>query len=270
MKIGILYICTGNYHNFFEDFYNSSKEYFLKEHQLHFFVFASDNQEKYNKPDITFIPQHQYKWPHAVLLKFHYFLEARHLFEHMDYLYMFNSNMTFVAPVGEEVLPSENEGYLVGVEHPGNYKTGSYQIMDQAFEKNPQSTAFISQEKMVTYLAAGFTGGRTPEFMEMAWQIRNNIELDYAQDIIALWHDETHINKYLLSRKAKIVEPSYCYPEEYEIPYPKKIVVEYKGKKGVSFFRKLNIEQKRTYKSKSEKYKAYFAYYAIKFLKKYE
>ena len=40
MKIGILYICTGNYTVFWEDFYESFSKYFCTNSEIHYFVFS--------------------------------------------------------------------------------------------------------------------------------------------------------------------------------------------------------------------------------------
>jgi hypothetical protein len=43
--------------------------------------------------------------------------------------------------------------------------------------------------------------------------------LDEKKGIIALWHDESHLNRYILDKKYKLVSPSYCYPENSGIPF---------------------------------------------------
>ena len=55
MKIAILYICTGRYAQFFHDFYQSAKQYFLTDEDKTFFVFTDQVlPEKSN--DIMVIP----------------------------------------------------------------------------------------------------------------------------------------------------------------------------------------------------------------------
>ena len=42
----------------------------------------------------------------------------------------------------------------------------------------------------------------------------DRIDSDLKKNIIAVWHDETHWNKYLSETlPSKILTPSYCYPE---------------------------------------------------------
>lgn len=44
MKIGILYICTGKYEKFFDEFFSSFEEKFLTNHEKYYFVFTDSNR----------------------------------------------------------------------------------------------------------------------------------------------------------------------------------------------------------------------------------
>lgn len=45
-KIAILYICTGKYDIFWEDFYKTSEKYFLNNSEKHYFVFTDAQDRK--------------------------------------------------------------------------------------------------------------------------------------------------------------------------------------------------------------------------------
>jgi len=277
MKIGLLYICTGPYIEFFEDFFFSSERFFLPETEKHYYIFTDGYNSIFKDTSkITVIPQHQLYWPYAVLYKFHYFLQAQHLIQKMDYLIMTNANIKFVSQISKtEILPSKEENYIFGTIAPWLYKTGKLKLTEDIFENNPLSKAYIKKEKRKKYYAAGFCGGRTNEFLKMSYQIRNWIEQDLSKNIFAKWEDQAYLNKYFSEIKIKELNPSYCYPEEYEIPFSKKIIVIYK--QGLK-----NDPLKRTYrkylwdkktsppKNIFQKIRKYSIYYLIKFLKKFE
>ena len=277
MKIGILYICTGPYIEFFDEFYHSSEKNFLPDCEKHHFVFTDgDNSMFRNNKKVTVIPQHQLEWPYAVLYKFHYFLQAQHLLQEMDYLIMTNANMVFVDKIEkEEILPTKEENYLFGTIGPWLYKTGKIKIIEDNFENNPNSKAFIEKEKRVTYYAAGFCGGRIQEFLKMCYHLRNWAEKDLANDIFAKWDDQAYLNKYFSERKIKELTPTYCYPEEYDVPFEKKVIVAYKqGRKNDPLKKKYRKYSwnKETEKPKNifQKIRKYSIYYLIKFFKRYE
>jgi len=277
MKIGILYICTGPYIEFFDDFYNSSEKNFLPDCKKHYFVFTDGNNSLFhNNKNITVIPQHQLEWPYAVLYKFHYFLQAQHLLKDMDYLIMTNANMVFVDKIKkEEILPDEKDNYLFGTIGPWLYKTGKFELGKGHFEKNQKSKAYIKPSERKIIYAAGFCGGRKQEFLNMCFQIRNWTEQDLANDIFAKWDDQAYLNKYFLERNIKELTPAYCFPEEYEVPFEKKIVVVYKqGRKNDPLKKKYrkyswNKEQQQA-KNIFQKIRKYSIYYLIKLLKRFE
>ncbi len=60
----------------------------------------------------------------------------------------------------------------------------------------------------------------------MSETIAKNINIDAEKDIIAVWHDESHLNKYFSDHTpTKILDCGYCAPESaWDIPFAKKIL----------------------------------------------
>ena len=48
------------------------------------------------------------------------------------------------------------------------------------------------------YYAGGFNGGSTKRFLEMAEVLADRVNKDLENDVIALWHDESQMNRYLI------------------------------------------------------------------------
>ena len=93
----------------------------------------------------------------------------------------------------------------------------------QSFDRNPKSLAYVPFDQTVSYYAGGFNGGKTESFMEMA-VIANNVNKDLEKGVVALWHDESHMNRYLIDNPPALqLTPTYCYAEEfYGTDYPDK------------------------------------------------
>ncbi len=52
------------------------------------------------------------------------------------------------------------------------------------------------------------------------------VDSDGSVGYIAKWHDESYLNRYVIDYPpTKILSPSFCFPEGWELPYEKKIVV---------------------------------------------
>lgn len=231
-KVGILYICTGKYTVFWPEFYLSSEQFFLKKSEVHYFVFTdSDSVEYQHENDrIHVIHQEAYNWPYSTLLRFSIFLSARELLQTCDYVFFFNANAQFVVPVAEEdFLPRAAEGEsLLVVQHPGFYNKKRY---DFTYDRNPRCSAYIPYWKGNIYICGGINGGTTDAFLTMCERLSALINKDLDDNIIPEWHDESHINKYILNRKdVRILTPAYCSPEGWQMPYECAILIRDKKK----------------------------------------
>lgn len=222
MKIGILYICTGNYTVFWEDFYESFSKYFCTNSEIHYFVFSDKEMDFSEKKNVHFNKIQNQPWPLITLLRFHIFLSIESELNLCDYLFFFNSNMKCVQPVTEtEILPDDSESLLF-VHHPGYIYSKKRFI---PYERNKKSTAFVPYRCGGTYVIGAVEGGKTIPFMEMCRTLKDNIETDLKQNYIAKWHDESHINHFLCTLdKYKLLNPGYCYPVGFDLPFEKKIV----------------------------------------------
>lgn len=234
MRIGILYICTGRYSIFWRKFYKSAEHYFMQGYpcirEYYVFTDAPFLYGEIENNHIHRIYQDNLGWPRNTLMRYHMFLSIRERLEReTDYLYFFNANMQFRMPVGTEFLPEKHSNGLVGCVHPVFYNKSNLKF---DYDRNPVSTAFIPEGMGEIYYAGGLNGGRTQAFLKMSETIRDNIDEDDKKGVIAIWHDESHINRYFLDNPPKNLSPAYCYPEGWKLPYPEIIRLFDKNKIG--------------------------------------
>jgi hypothetical protein len=71
---------------------------------------------------------------------------------------------------------------------------------------------YISAEEGTGYFAGGFFGGTYENFVRVCQEIAENIEADLRAEVpyIALWHDESHLNRYFVSHPPTIRLPPNC------------------------------------------------------------
>lgn len=202
MRIGLLTIATGEkYYKFILPLLESAYKYFLPNHDRSFFLF-SDCKTQFGGNIIQTKVQPK-GYPNETLLRYHTFLEHEELFRDIDYLFYSDVDMLFCDYVGKEVI-----GDLVATLHPG------YTDRRGTYESNPKSTAYMDGVSGEYYFCGGFNGGKTKNYLNMAKTIRERIDVDSKNGIVAVWHDESHLNKYLSEvTPTKILTPSYCYPE---------------------------------------------------------
>lgn len=217
MKIGLLVIATGKYTQFIPPLFKSVHKHFMKGHEVNMFVFTDGKVPE--NDIIKRVEQEHLGWPHATLKRYHVFDKNKRELSKMDYLYYCDADMKFVADVGDEILPEKNSNGLVGTQHPGFHggKRGTY-------ESNSDSTAYVSQDEGIVYYAGGFNGGTSKSFLNMSKTIKERVDKDLEKDIIAIWHDESQMNRYFIDNPPKTLNPSYCYPETWTIPFDKKLL----------------------------------------------
>jgi hypothetical protein len=219
MKIGVLVICTGKYDIFFEELYQTSEKFFLIDHKKTYYVFTDKTLPTY--PNVKIIQQDNLGWPNNTMKRFEMFNKIRELLEQEEFIFFLNANMLFVDFVNEEVIPSEINNFLMGVNHPGFFNSPKEQF---TYERRTESVFFIPYSQGKFYYQGCFNGGRSNEFLEMSKILDNLIQTDLNNGIVPIWHDESALNWYYLDKNPLLVDSSYAYPEHWSIPFEKKIL----------------------------------------------
>lgn len=215
MKIGILYVGTGRYICFWEEFFKTAKEFLFKNHEVHFFV-ITDAENIYGEEENNV---HKYffnkmSWPHSALTKYEAFLCTEKESASMDYLFYFNGNMKFVAPVGDEILPDEKNGNLAICEWAHCINGNSD---DFPYDRNPDCWANIPFGEGKHYFMAGLHGGKTKQYLEMCKELNEATKKDVEKGIIAICHDESYINKFMLNKNPLVIPSNYALPQNWKI-----------------------------------------------------
>lgn len=211
MNIGILIICTGKYSVFFETLYKSCEEHFLPEHNKKYYVFTDDDKIV-SKDNIIKIEQERLGWPYDTLKRFSIFNKIKETLLKEDYLFFLNANMLCLNNVGDDILPDEENNYLMAVQHPGFYKKSNILF---TYERNPVSNFYIPFGEGEFYCQGCFIGGRSLEFIDMSEKLDKLIDDDLSKGIIPIWWDESALNWYFLDKNPLVVDQHYAYPENH-------------------------------------------------------
>ena len=221
MKICILTIATNKYIQFVERLLNNIEENFLNGHEIQCLLFT-DHEIEESSDNVKISQIDHEEWPMPTLKRYNYFMKEKEFISQFDYCFYFDVDMGIVGKVGDEVL-----GDLVATMHP--YQS-FYPKGDRSYDRNPNSFAYVpSGEEGEYYYAGGFNGGKTECFLEMAEVLANRVTKDLVKGVIALWHDESQMNRYLIDNPPTLsLTPSYCFAEEFmgnpDYPYEPKII----------------------------------------------
>jgi hypothetical protein len=221
-KIAILYIATGRYVVFWKDFFKSSEEFLLPNTEKHYFIFTDKDDVFPINKRVHLIKQKKLGWPKDTLMRFSMFLKIEDVLKEFDYIYFFNANLKIVDIIYENDFLPKKESELVVVQHPGFFNK-SRDLFD--YETNKESLAYIPNNKGEFYIAGGLNGGTASSYLKLIKSINKNTIKDYSKNIIAKWHDESHLNKYIINKKVKLLDAGFLFPEFNNIPFKKKIIV---------------------------------------------
>lgn len=199
LNIGLLTVAAGKYTSFIPPLIESARTHFCKQHTVTFFVFT-DGDVVATGDDIVVLPHKRYGWPHDTLFRYYAYWNHKSHLQNMDYLFACDADMLFVDDVGNEILSD-----IVGTLHPGFIgRRGTY-------EERQQSSAYVAPHEGEFYFAGGFYGGRRDLFFEILHRLLMLVHKDLNRGIIAIWHDESYLNRHFIDFKPTLVLPrAYC------------------------------------------------------------
>lgn len=215
-KVGVFYIVTGRYKVFWPEFLESFKTKFLPEAERHIYLFTDEEEDFFRTslPSDINLYYHRIEhqpWPFMTLMRYHLFMKHYEEWKDCDYIFFINSTYIFYKKLGTEILPGEEHEYLVAAEHRQSVRRTPDRY---TYDRNPDSTAYIPYGQGSHYYAGGFNGGTVPAFKTLCESIIQATDDDLKKDIIALWHDESHLNKYLLNKNIKVLPPTYVWLQQ--------------------------------------------------------
>lgn len=220
-NVAIIFIGTNKYVDFFEDYYDSVFASFLPRTKKTIFAFTDQEDHWLFKQDdvVTCKIKHQ-DWPFITLKRFEFISQAAEkLKEYSDIVFM-DADMYVTNTVDENFLNLYTKYF--GVHHPGQFMYGDV----CEFESDPASTACVKEPLKKLYRQGCFWGGKNPYILDMILSLKDNVQTDFDNKIIAAWHDESHLNKFFSDRPDEVVtlHSGYAYPQNWNMPVDKVII----------------------------------------------
>ena len=215
MKVAIIFIGTCDYLNFLPKYYENIEKYFLPNTEKTILVFTDGELEDLPDNIIPYYQEHL-PWPFITLKRFEIINRAKDVIAEHDWLVFIDADALPVTTITEEEFFTNKP--LFGVHHPCHFlNMRPHDQYPGAWDQNEKSLAYVNtfEEKPKVYYQGCFWGGKVPEVSKMVDELEERTNRDLENDVIALWHDESHINKYYIEN-IDIVHtfgPEYSYPE---------------------------------------------------------
>lgn len=213
MRVGLLIVATGRYLPLALDCWKSAQNHFMRDHDVELVLFNDGTTVVQNR--VRFLPWSRFGWPEDTLRRYYAFVQFQHILNEYDFLWHLDADMSIVAPVGNEIVSDRT-----AVLHPGFVgKRGSY-------EDRIKSAAYVRPGEGSHYYCGGSGGGRPQQFLQTSRQIVAMAERDRRKGFMAVWHDESYLNRDAIDRPpALVLDPGYCYPENWRLlGYKKRIL----------------------------------------------
>ena len=218
-NVFLFIIATKKYNEFVKPLLESAYKYFMKNHNVHYFIF-SDGQWSSNANNIDTIEVEHKRFPYMTLMRYRFFSDwfKETTFTDKDYIFYIDADMLFNAEIGDEIL---SEG-LTAVVHPSFY-VGGWGSPNTSMD----SRAYVSPEQRTKYYCGGFQGGKATEYIKASKILASRIDADEIDATRGEWNDESMWNWYLnceYKGALNVLTPAYCNPEDFDIPFESKII----------------------------------------------
>ena len=216
-KVAICFIGTGKYINFLPNYYQHIEEHFLPESEKTFLVFTDGELEGVPDNVIQYEQEHL-DWPFITLKRFEIINKARAEVMKNDWFVFIDADALVTSDITEEEFFDDSKSFF-GVHHPCHFLGMSpHDKFPGALETNPKCRAAVTEgADTSTYWQGCLWGGKVPDVLQLIDELQRRTNDDLKDDIIAVWHDESHLNKFFIENKDRVntLPSSYAYPEDF-------------------------------------------------------
>ena len=215
MKVAVVFIGTEKYLNFLPSWYESCEQFLLPNVDKKYIIFTDG--EIPESPDNAIVyHQEHLEWPYITLYRFKMIQKCFDDIQDCDWLVFLDADMRVVDTVNPEDLIDETKKYI-GVHHPCHYlNMPPHNELPGAFDVTMLSNACVSEDDdLSVYVQGCLWGGKLPYVLDMIKELDRRTTEDENNNIIATWHDESHLNKFYIERREEVfvASPSLAYPE---------------------------------------------------------
>ena len=218
MKVAISFLGTGKYLDFLPKYYENIEKYFLPNSEKTILAFT-DGELDGTPENLKVFSQKHLDWPYITLKRFEIINKAREIINDHDWFVFIDGDALVVDRIEEEEFFTDKP--LFGVHHPCHYlKMPPHNKYPGAYEITENCNAAVDLEKYQpkVYYQGCFWGGKVPEVCAMIDELEYRVGDDLHRKVVALWHDESHLNKYFIENPDLVhtYGPEYAFPEVFK------------------------------------------------------
>lgn len=241
-SVGVMSVATNLYLNYWKSMVLSADRVSLAEDQITFIVFTENPEEATSfgsqllNVKVRAYKIDAYSWPEATLLRYEIFLKQVNQID-CDILMHLDADMLFAANPWNRIKNNLREQAVCLVRHPGFWRPkksmrASLYLKNPAiayrdfrmkisqggigaWETNQRSSAFVKRKMRSNYFCGGTWFGLRDSVVHLLENLSTNVQLDNEKSVIAIWHDESHLNKWATENLFSTESPELCFDETY-------------------------------------------------------
>ena len=231
--LGVLSVATNIYIDYWRNMVLSLDDQLRDGEQIAAHVFT-DQPEKafliqaeliYVKVYVHTIPS--YRWPDATIRRYEIFSQFASEIKEKVLMHL-DADMLVLQDFYEEIISTAQKNKMMLVAHPGFWKKSpslkqkisnllfGLKPKNGSWENRKESRAFVAPTERKQYVCGGVWAGNREIFFELTDLLGAAVLNDRNKSVIAVWHDESHLNKWSSENDYVLLTPKYCFVEEYK------------------------------------------------------
>ena len=242
-SIGIISIATNNYLRYWQSMVQSLLQEVRDIHSIHLYLFTDSVHEAelfvshLKDLQVTIIEIPSYAWPEATLYRYRiYSTHAERL--QSDILMHLDADMMINADFVSKLKNLFRNSGIALVAHPGFWRPQRITSLLRLYFMSPKklysdlkmkvfmgslgswevnnlSAAYVPRLKRKRYVCGGTWIGTRKEFLNLAKVLDENVKMDELNEILAIWHDESHLNHWASKNSYTQLTPEFCFAGSY-------------------------------------------------------
>lgn len=200
LKVAICFIGTNKYLDYLPRYVEQINRYFLPDCEKTIIVFTDGTVDP--ALQVNVYPTQHLGWPYVTLKRFQTIKQAATDISQHDWFVYIDADMLVVDKILSAEFFPDNKS-LFAVHHPYHYLTGPR--WPGSWESDQASLAAVSpDEDLSVYFQGCLWGGKIPAVLDMIAELDRRTEDDLSRGVIAKWHDESHLNRYLIDNRSYV------------------------------------------------------------------